>query len=48
MMFRIDFRTFKVWDVVLSFKTGHVRDTVHMAGLHTIEDYAAALEKTGG
>jgi len=48
MMFKIDFLTFKVRDVVLSFKTGHVRETAHTAGLHTIEHYAAALEKTGG
>jgi hypothetical protein len=47
-MFKIDFLTFKVLNFVFSFKTGHVREIVHMAELHTIEDYTAALEETGG
>jgi hypothetical protein len=46
-MIKIDFLTFKVWDYVFSFKPEHVRETVHMSGLHTIVDDAAALEKTG-
>ena len=48
MMFKIDFLTFKVLNFVFSFKPEHVREIVHMAELHTIEDYAVALEKTGG
>jgi hypothetical protein len=48
MMLKIDFLTFKVWAVVLPFRIGHMSETVHMVGLHTIADYAAVLEKTGG
>ena len=48
LMFEIDFLTFKGWDFVFSFKPGYVREILHITGLHTSEDYAAALEKTGG
>ena len=47
LMFEIDFLTFKVWDFVFSFKPGYVREILHITELHTNEDYAAALEKTG-
>jgi hypothetical protein len=48
MMLKIDFLTFKVWVVVLPFQIRYVKETVHMAGLRTITDHAAVLEKTGG
>jgi hypothetical protein len=47
-MFEIDYLTFKVWDFVFSFKPEQARDIVRMAELHTIENDAAALEKTSG
>ncbi len=47
-MFEIDFPTFKGWDFVFWFKPGYVREILHIKELHTSEDYAVALEKTGG
>lgn len=47
-MLEIDFLTFKKWDLMVSFKLAHMREAVHMTGLHTSADDAASLEKTSG